>query len=209
MKKRFLISSLLIACILCAFPLAQAANLPDFVDLAQKAGPGVVNISTERMAQSGPNPFNEMFQNAPPGFERFFEQFERGPMRPQKQRSLGSGFIISSDGYIVTNHHVVAGASSIQVSLDSSKHPEKYEATLVGADEETDLALLKIDAKRPLPVLPFGNSDESKVGEWLLAIGNPFGLGNTVTAGILSAKGRDIQAGPFDNFLQTDRKSVV
>ncbi len=189
-----------------------ADGLPDFTSLAAKCGPAVVNIGTEKKAAaSGPeNFFGEMFRNMPPGFERFFEQFG-GPdnkgRQPQarKQKSLGSGFIISSDGYIVTNNHVVADADTITVTLDSANgRGENFKAKLIGADEETDIALLKIDAKKDLPCLAFGDSDALKVGEWLLAIGNPFGLDHTVTAGILSAKGRNIQSGPFDNFLQTD-----
>mgnify|MGYP000208229711 FL=1 len=171
----------------------------------------MVNIGTERKA-SGGGPedfFGEMFRNMPPGFEKFFDQFGgkgRGGKRPQqKQKSLGSGFLVSADGYIVTNNHVVADADVIHVTLDEDNgKSETLKATLIGSDEETDLALLKVDAKKPLPFLTFGDSDALKVGEWLLAIGNPFGLDHTVTAGILSAKGRNIRSGPFDNFLQTD-----
>lgn len=122
-----------------------------------------------------------------------------------KQKSLGSGFLVSEDGYIVTNNHVVADADVIHVTLDENNgKSETLKATLIGSDEETDLALLKVEAKKPLPFLVFGDSDALKVGEWLLAIGNPFGLDHTVTAGILSAMGRNIRSGPFDNFLQTD-----
>lgn len=194
---------------LAAASLAQAESLPNFVELAKTSGPAVVNIGTERTAKGGnDDPFGGAFRNAPPGFEKFFEQFERFQgqrQKPQKQRSLGSGFLISADGYIVTNNHVVADADIIRINLDGANgKSESITATLVGADEETDLALLKIDVKKPLPFLRFGDSDKAQVGEWLLAIGNPFGLDHTVTAGILSAKGRDIQSGPFDNFLQTD-----
>ncbi len=199
----------------CASLPALAADLPDFSALAAKCGPAVVNINTERKAsQNGAEDFfGEMFRNMPPGFEKFFEQFggknpqdkRRGGRRPmQKQKSLGSGFFVSDDGYIVTNNHVVQGADVIHVTMDDKNGKSKdYKATLIGADEETDLALLKVEAKN-LPFLVFGNSDNLKVGEWLLAIGNPFGLDHTVTAGILSAKGRNIRSGPFDNFLQTD-----
>ncbi|WCB45019.1 DegQ family serine endoprotease [Nitratidesulfovibrio vulgaris] len=188
---------------------AQAANLPDFRELAKNAGAAVVNISTEKTVQAPENPFGDMLRNAPQGtpFDRFFEQFERfhGKMRPQKQRSLGSGFIISADGYIVTNNHVIADADVIHVNIENETGKSaSYDAKVIGTDEETDLALLKIDAKRQLPVLRFGDSDSLEVGEWLMAIGNPFGLDHSVTAGILSAKGRDIRSGPFDNFLQTD-----
>ena len=192
-----------------------AANLPDFSELAAKCGPAVVNIGTERKASAGgaEDFFGEMFRNMPPGFEKFFEQFGEqkgrktpGKKRPQrKQKSLGSGFLVSADGYIVTNNHVVAEADVIHVTLDERNGKgQHFKATLIGSDEETDLALLKVESKNPLPYLVFGNSDDLKVGEWLLAIGNPFGLDHTVTAGILSAKGRNIRSGPFDNFLQTD-----
>ncbi|MDR2574021.1 MAG: DegQ family serine endoprotease [Desulfovibrio sp.] len=190
---------------------AVAVTLPDFSEMAKQCGSAVVNIGTERKTQSmGPEDFfGEMFRNMPPGFEKFFEQFGgKGPhgKRPQqKQKSLGSGFLISADGYIVTNNHVVAKADIIHVTLNSGTDKgETLSAKLVGSDEESDLALLKVETKKTLPYLAFGDSDALKVGEWLLAIGNPFGLENTVTAGILSAKGRNIHAGPFDNFLQTD-----
>ncbi|MDR2696744.1 MAG: Do family serine endopeptidase [Deltaproteobacteria bacterium] len=207
--------SIAIACALLCLSLAlplHAAGLPDFTLLAKNCGIAVVNIGTERTSKSGPeNFFGEMFRNAPPGFEKFFEQFERfhdgqQQQRPQrKQRSLGSGFIISEDGYIVTNYHVVADADVIRINFQgSSTKNESVVAKLIGSDEETDLALLKVDAKEKLPFLKFGDSDALQVGAWVLAIGNPFGLDHTVTAGILSAKGRNIHSGPFDNFLQTD-----
>mgnify|MGYP000186291509 CR=1 FL=1 len=187
---------------------AQAAPVvPDFVPLVQSAGKAVVNISTEKkVMQRGGMP-SEMFRGLPPEFERFFEQFEGNSRnaKPRTQRSLGTGFLISSDGYIVTNNHVVAGADTVLVNLQGSTGKEhSLKAQVIGTDEETDIALLKVKADAPLPFLNFGNSDKMEVGEWVLAIGNPFGLGHTVTAGILSAKGRNIQSGPFDNFLQTD-----
>ena len=184
---------------------AAAPALPNFVPLAKSAGPAVVNISTEREVSTR---MGGGFPGMPPGMERFFEEFGPfwgQPQGPRKQSSLGSGFIISSDGYIVTNNHVVEGADKVFVNLEGdSDRAHSLEATVVGTDAETDIALLKVDAKRDLPVLNFGNSDTAEVGEWVVAIGNPFGLSNSVTAGILSAKGRDIHAGPFDNFLQTD-----
>ena len=122
--------------------------------------------------------------------------------KPHKQRSLGSGFVISPDGYIVTNNHVVDGADEVKVQFRNNEKPIK--AKIIGRDKETDLALLKIDGKSDLPYLEFGDSSNLKVGAWVLAIGNPFGLENTVTLGIVSAKGRVIGAGPFDNFIQTD-----
>lgn len=205
-----LLAILLLVSFILQAGVVQASSLPDFRELAQKTGSAVVNISTEKTVQGVPNPFGGMFRNMPQGtpFDKFFEQFDSfgGQLRPQKQRSLGSGFIISEDGYIVTNNHVIADADVIHVNLgDNTKDKNNsYTATLIGSDAETDLALLKIEAKKPLPVLPFGDSDELEVGEWLMAIGNPFGLDHSVTTGILSAKGRDIRSGPFDNFLQTD-----
>ncbi len=204
--------SLAVYFILCAMlvtaNMAQASSLPDFTNLAEKAGEAVVNIGTEKLTPKGQRRgFNELFRNAPPGFEKFFEQFDQFHQnQPQrKQRSLGSGFIVSADGYIVTNYHVVANADIINVNLQGATgKADSIPATLIGSDEETDIALLKVDVKEKLPFLTFANSDKAKVGEWVLAIGNPFGLEHTVTAGILSAKGRNINAGPFDNFLQTD-----
>lgn len=184
---------------------AAAPSLPNFVPLAKSAGPAVVNISTEREVSAR---MGGGFPGMPPGMERFFEEFGPfwgQPQGPRKQSSLGSGFIISADGYIVTNNHVVEGADKVFVNLEGdSDRAHSLQATVVGTDSETDIALLKVEAKQALPVLKFGNSDAAEVGEWVVAIGNPFGLSNSMTAGILSAKGRDIHAGPFDNFLQTD-----
>ncbi|MDH3604551.1 MAG: DegQ family serine endoprotease [Candidatus Tectomicrobia bacterium] len=159
---------------------------PAFVDLAKALQPAVVNISTKQ--EEG-----EQFQEF---FERFFEPRNRKRRRPGQ----GSGFIINAEGYIVTNYHVVENATEIQVTLTTQK---QFAAELIGGDEKTDLALLKIEAN-DLPTVPAGNSDALEVGEWVIAIGNPFGLGHTVTTGIVSAKGRIIGAGPYDDFIQTD-----
>ncbi len=210
---------LVLAFCLCSgfsFPAAHAAPPADFTELAKNAGPAVVNISTERVVKrrpGGPFMFPSPFFGGPgtDEFERFFEQFD-GPRQQEggrgtrRQNSLGSGFVISSDGYVVTNNHVVKGADVIKVNFYSSKgnKEDSYEAEIIGTDEETDLALLKISANRSLPVLKFGDSDALEVGSWVVAIGNPFGLDHTVTAGILSAKWRKIGSGPFDDFLQTD-----
>lgn len=189
---------------------ATAADVPDFVRLAEKAGPAVVNISTRKVVE---NPMGQFLRRLPRGgqsdpFQDFFDQFERffGDQMPNReQRSLGSGFIISADGYIVTNNHVVEDADSITVNLQRQVGKEEsYDAEVVGTDPETDLALIKIEARDPLPVLEFGDSDRLRVGEWVMAIGNPFGLDHTVTAGIVSAKGRNIGSGPYDSFIQTD-----
>lgn len=190
-----------------------AASLPDFTALAKKSGPAVVNISTEKTVEtSGNQGLQEFFRNHPRGtpFDDFFDQFDQffgkqGEPQQRKERSLGSGFIISADGYVVTNNHVIEKADIIRVNIENGDNDsQSFEAKLVGADPETDLALLKIDAKRDLPFIGFGNSDALDVGEWVMAIGNPFGLDHTVTAGIISAKGRNIRSGPFDNYIQTD-----
>ncbi|HWH23239.1 MAG TPA: trypsin-like peptidase domain-containing protein, partial [Allosphingosinicella sp.] len=177
-----------------------------FADLADRLAPAVVNISTRQSVQISRN------RSLPPGFEEFFRQF--GGEAPQggddvvTQRggSLGSGFIISPDGYIVTNNHVVAPArnnatiESITVTLSDRK---EYQARLVGRDTASDLALLKINANN-LPFVRFGDSTRTRVGDWVVAIGNPFGLGGTVTAGIVSALHRNIGAGQYDRYIQTD-----
>ncbi|CAK7039513.1 MAG: hypothetical protein DELT_00720 [Desulfovibrio sp.] len=188
----------------------QAASVPaDFTSLVKSAGPAVVNINTEKIVESrgraqfpfSGNPFFDDFFRGMPGMPG--DNFQAP--RQRKQSSLGSGFIISADGYIVTNHHVVDGADSIQVSFDGDNGKEEtYKAELVGSDKLTDLAVLKITAKKNLPFLKLGDSDAINVGEWVVAIGNPFGLDHTVTAGIISAKGRKIRSNPFDSFLQTD-----
>ncbi len=196
---------LLIAAAIVFF-LSQTASgaLPDFAELAQKSSPAVVNISTVKVVETSKRlkQFFHPFQRKGSPFEDFFDQFM--PDTPQKRRenALGSGFIISKDGFVVTNNHVVEKADEIKVILQGGE--ESYPAEIVGRDPETDLALLKIEADRDLPVLQFGKSQDLVVGEWVMAIGNPFGLDHTVTAGIISAKGRVIGAGPYDNFLQTD-----
>ncbi len=207
MKRFWAMTMLFVLLALPEVSLAKA-GLPDLTDLAERAGKAVVNISTSKTAPNRGSQIQEMFKNAPKNhpLREFFEQFERQfgqqDAQPRKLSSLGSGFIISADGFIVTNNHVVAEADEIKVKLLG--RDKAYDAKIIGRDPETDLALLKIEAGANLPVLEFGNSDATRVGEWVMAIGNPFGLGHTVTAGIVSAKGRHIGAGPFDSFLQTD-----
>jgi serine protease Do len=180
---------------------------PSFADLAERLKPAVVNIrTTKTLTSGGMAPFSRHFGQRGP-FDQFFgdEFFKRFfgdmPQRQYKQRSLGSGFIISNDGYIFTNFHVVEKADEIIVKLSDDR---EYTAKTVGKDKNTDIALLKIETDDSLPVAKLGDSSDLRVGDWVIAIGNPFGLSQTVTAGIVSAKGRVIGAGPYDDFIQTD-----
>ena len=184
----------------------QSAMIPmNFTDLAQKAKPGVVNIRTVKIVKGGGRVFRHFFgkpfgNNDP--FKDFFGPFQgQDPQREFKQRSLGSGFIIDRKGYIVTNNHVVENADQIKVKLANEK---EFDAKIIGRDPKTDLALIKIDESSDLVPLKIGNSDALKVGTWVVAIGSPFGLEQTVTAGIVSAKGRILGSGPYDDFIQTD-----
>ncbi|MDI6776087.1 MAG: DegQ family serine endoprotease [Syntrophales bacterium] len=177
-----------------------------FAELAERLKPAVVNISTTKTIRAG-GAFRSPFGGGSPfdryfGGDDFFERFFGDvPRREFKQKSLGSGFIISHDGYIFTNNHVVERAEKILVKLSDGK---EYEAKIIGKDAKTDIALIKIKPDNSLPVVEIGDSEKLRVGDWVLAIGNPFGLEQTVTAGIVSAKGRVIGAGPYDNFIQTD-----
>jgi serine protease Do len=184
-----------------------AVQVPNFADLADALKPTVVNISTTQVVKGQRRvlprfPFPSPFGERDP-FEEFFERFfgGEGPQREFRRRSLGSGFIINKEGYIVTNNHVVENATDIKVSLSDK---EEFDAKVIGRDPKTDVALIKIDARKDLPAASLGDSNKLRVGEWVMAIGNPFGLGHTVTAGIVSAKGRIIGAGPYDDFIQTD-----
>src|SRR6266567_6165193 len=193
---------------------AAARPAPDsFADLAAKLLPSVVNISTTQTMRSdhGREHSGPEIPQFPPGspFEEFFRDFfERGmpksgrpEAQPRKATSLGSGFVIDPAGYVVTNNHVIADADEITVILHDDTN---LKAELVGRDTKTDIALLKVKTDKPLNAATWGDSDASRVGDWVLAIGNPFGLGGSVTAGILSARQRDINSGPYDDFLQTD-----
>ncbi len=185
---------------------AQARQVPQsFTALAKAARPGVVNIRTVKRV-TGQGPLQRYFPKGPWGqrnpFEEFFGPFfDDRPGREFKQRSLGSGFIINRKGYIVTNHHVIEGADQIQVKLADGR---EFDAEIKGRDTNTDLALIKIDAPADLKPLKLGDSDRLEVGTWVVAVGSPFGLEQTVTAGIVSAKGRIIGSGPYDDFIQTD-----
>ncbi len=178
-------------------------GLPDFVNLAKKMRPIVVNVSTTQVSEGrGSQEFGSPFGEEDP-FNDFWRRFFGGPIPrgPQRQRSLGSGFIIDGDGSILTNNHVVENASKIVVKLSDD---QEYEAKVIGRDQKTDIAVIKINVKTKLSTASLGDSDKLEVGEWVVAIGNPFGLDSTVTSGIVSAKGRHIGQGPYDNFIQTD-----
>lgn len=188
----------------CVLGFAQTRGLPDFSDLAEKQGPAVVNISTTQVvrgqAQMMPFPFDE----SDPAFE-FFKRFiprmpGGGVPRDFENKSLGSGFVISGDGYILTNAHVVDGADEVTVRLTDKR---EFKARIIGADKRTDVALIKIDASG-LPAVKLGDPSQLRVGEWVVAIGSPFGFDNSVTAGIVSAKGRSLPQENYVPFIQTD-----
>jgi serine protease Do len=184
-----------------AVPGGTHAMPASFAELVERLGPTVVNIQVTKVAPVAGMPWMQE-PDGPYGefFKRFFKDM---PQRPEQFRmqGSGSGVIINADGHLLTNNHVVDGAKEVTVTLADQ---QVYQARVIGRDAKTDLAVLKIDPKQALPVAPMGTSTDLKVGEWVLAVGNPFGLSNSVTAGIVSAKGRVIGAGPYDDFIQTD-----
>jgi serine protease Do len=196
-------------------PVPALARGPDGIaDVAEKVIDAVVNISTSQTveAKAGGSEGRGAMPQLPPGspFEEFFDDFfknRRGPggkggdLQPHKTNSLGSGFIVDTSGIVVTNNHVIADADEINIIMNDGS---KFKAELVGVDKKTDLAVLKFKPSKPLIAVKFGDSDKLRLGEWVIAIGNPFSLGGTVTAGIVSARNRDIASGPYDNYIQTD-----
>ncbi len=190
-----------------AAPRTSAAVGASFADVIDSVSPAVVNIAVSKVDSAAPTSF-EYSTPGPRGqqqfpyefFERFFDGDPRGQAPQRRTEGQGSGFLVDASGYIVTNNHVAGGADEITVTLQDGR---KFEASLVGSDPKTDLALIKVDATG-LPYVAFGDSDKARVGDWVVAIGNPFGLGGTSTAGIISARGRDIQSGPYDDYLQLD-----
>jgi len=200
---------LMVCCVIFTWCLAGVAwsaatpgQLNSVAPLVEKVKHSVVNLFTTQVIKGNPlepffgpdSPFREFFGDE--FFKRFFGD------RPMKTQALGSGFIISEDGYIITNNHVVEKATEIKVKLDNGK---EYDAKVVGRDPKTDVALIKVTPSKDFPKpARLGDSDQVNVGAWVMAVGNPFGLGHTVTLGIISAKGRVIGAGPYDDFLQTD-----
>ena len=191
--------------LLARLPAASGHGVPEsFAELAETLTPAVVSISIEAQATSSSQRLPGFPEGLP--FDRFFEKFfeRHGGGVPRESRpafSLGSGFIVDASGHVVTNAHVVEGAEKIAIRLDNGS---EHRAVTVGIDPKTDIALLKIEADGPFPFVSFGDSDAVRVGDWAIAIGNPFGFGSTVTAGIISARQRNINAGPYDEFLQTD-----
>jgi serine protease Do len=207
-----ILSALILAAALAVFfaqgrAMAEVKMIPaTFADVVDKASPAVVNISTEKTVKSSGGPF----RGGPGGpggpgdpFQEFFDKFFGGrpPMGDRKETSLGTGFIIEPSGLIITNNHVVEDADDIKVKMSDKK---EYKATVLGRDPKTDVALIKIEGNGSFPFLKLGDSSAVRIGDWVVAIGNPFGLDQTVTSGILSARGRAIGAGPYDDFLQTD-----
>ena len=185
-------------CYLTFNTLANAKNPPEtFANLAEKLVPSVVNISTTQTVKTQSNAFPFQF---PPGspFEDMFKEFQKPTER--KATSLGSGFIIKKNGTVVTNNHVIANADDIIVRVNN----KEYEAKVIGSDPYSDVAVLKIQSSDSFKVVEFGDSDKARVGDWVVAIGNPFGLGGTVTSGIISARNRDINLTRYDDFIQTD-----
>jgi serine protease Do len=204
-----MISMLLTGLALALFTVRPAAGevQPNFADLAEKLGPTVVNIYTTQTIEVS-SPSHQFFfpddMEIPEQFRRFFgfpDMPGDTPKREYKRTNLGSGVIVTADGYIVTNNHVVENADEINVTLSTF---EEFEATVIGRDPKSDVALIKIKSQKDLPFVKFGDSDKLRVGEWVLAIGNPFGLQQTVTSGIVSAKGRSINNESYGNFIQTD-----
>ena len=200
-------------------PAPALARGPDGIaDVAEKVIDAVVNISTSQTveAKGGGAEGRGAMPQLPPGspFEEFFDDFFKnrrggpgapggkgGDLQPRKTNSLGSGFIVDTSGIVVTNNHVIADADEISVIMNDGS---KFKAEVVGVDKKTDLAVLKFTPSKPLTAVKFGDSDRLRLGEWVIAIGNPFSLGGTVTAGIVSARNRDISSGPYDNYIQTD-----
>ncbi len=196
---RWLIALFVLAALTFGSAAAQARSAPDsFADLAETLLPGVVNISTTQTVSdqqaTGEEDLDQFFKD-------FLDRQRRNNPQQRRMTSLGSGFVIDPSGYIVTNNHVISGAEEITVRFHDDT---ELKAKLVGSDEKTDLALLKVESPKPIESLSWGDSDALRIGDWVLAIGNPFGLGGTVTAGIVSARNRVLDQGAYDDYIQTD-----
>ena len=198
-------AALAIAALVAAGPIASAKGPESVADVAEILLDSVVNISTSQTVTGSRGIQPPQLPDGSPFQDFFNDFFDQGPDGrqggPRRVQSLGSGFVIDTSGIIVTNNHVIDGADEITVNFNDGT---KLIATLIGKDEKTDIAVLKVEPTKTLKSLPFGNSEQLRVGDWVMAIGNPFGLGGTVTVGIVSARNRDINSGPYDNFIQTD-----
>ncbi len=191
-----------LAILATGFPAFARGTPESFSDLAERLSPAVVNISTEQIIERADRGSGGQRQGSP--FDEFFRDFldNNDQSAPRRTATLGSGFLISADGLVVTNNHVIDGADEITVNLSDGT---QFDAELVGRDAKTDIALLRVSSKKKLPFVDFGSSDDTRVGDWVIAIGNPFGLGGTVTAGIVSARNREINGGGlYSDFIQTD-----
>ena len=218
-RLRPLLAAICLGATTIMMPAPVLARGPDGIaDVAEKVIDAVVNISTSQTVEAkigGGGEGRGAMPQLPPGspFEEFFDDFFKnhrggpggnskgGDLQPHKTNSLGSGFIVDPSGIVVTNNHVITDADEINVIMNDGS---KFKAELVGVDKKTDLAVLKFKPTKPLIAVKFGDSDRLRLGEWVIAIGNPFSLGGTVTAGIVSARNRDISSGPYDNYIQTD-----
>ena len=197
--KIMLVALLALAFALVA-PVSAFARPASLAPLAEQISPSVVNITTSTTVARRTGPQGIVPEGSP--FEDFFRDRNNGPEgTPRRSSALGSGFVISEDGFVVTNNHVIEGADEILIEFFNG---EELSAEVIGTDPNTDIALLKVESDEPLPFVSFGDSDEARVGDWVMAIGSPFGQMNSVTAGIVSARGRDIQMGSYDDFIQTD-----
>jgi serine protease Do len=212
LRRRSLLAALCLGATSALLSAPAFARGPDSIaDVAEKVIGAVVNISTTQTVEAkGGSEGRRVIPQLPPGspFEEFFDDFFKnrrggkdGGLQPHKTNSLGSGFIVDPAGIVVTNNHVIADSDEINVILNDGT---KVKAETVGVDKKTDLAVLKFKPPHPLTAVKFGDSDKLRLGEWVVAIGNPFSLGGTVTAGIVSARNRDINNGPYDSYIQTD-----
>ncbi len=200
LKKYYEVPLFFLMAFFFSLSISSYASLPDFTKIAKNTLPAVVNISTTQVVKVPAYPFGGFNNNDP--LNRFFHQFFDNMPQNRTEHALGSGCIISPDGYIITNYHVIRRATTIKVKLLNTN--EVYTGKVAGKDPQADIALIKIKPNHKLPFLKLGNSDKMRIGQWVLAVGNPFGLNGTVTAGIVSAKGRVIGEGAFDHFIQTD-----
>ncbi|WP_204602179.1 DegQ family serine endoprotease [Paremcibacter congregatus] len=204
MKKIFTGAMIVISCVMIAPLSGFASGAPDsFADLAEKLLPAVVNVNTTEVVKREQRTIPQI-----PGLDELFRRYDRGrdkdseeEERPTTRQSLGSGFVIDPSGIIVTNNHVIDKADEIMIKMHDGR---EFEAKLIGKDDKLDLAVLKVESDKPLPYVKFGDDSKSRIGDWVLAIGNPYSLGGTITAGIISARNRDINSGPYDKYIQTD-----